>query len=239
MSDLNSVPRKGFRQQKAPTKGEVLEENATLAQKLQQEVGGLKSQVMFMGNILGQLMNQVRGLGPEVEALSTLEASVVMPAGETAQRGDLVMIDYTGVLLKDDGSVEIGEDGLENRFQGGSGLKFVIRGLGSGQLIPGFEEAIIGKRAGDTFEITTTFPENYGSKELAKRTAKFLITVQRVNRMLPFSPVEKIVRDFEVKKTEILRKRQAEAAAEAKASSAVAQTAETPQPAETTPETAN
>lgn len=224
----NNVVRKGFRQQKQPTKGQVLEENNTLGQKLEQRVQGMEQQLMFVGNVLGQMMQSVRSIGPEVEALSTLEASVTMPLTESIQRGDLAMIDYSGVLLKEDGSVEIDEDGLEKRFRGGSGLKFVVRGVGTGQLIPGFEEALLGRKSGDTFEINATFPDNYGDKDLAKRKVRFLVTVHRVNRMLPFSPVEKIVREYEAKKLEILKKKQAETEA-----------AKATQPTETTPEVIN
>lgn len=207
--------RKGFRQQRQPTKGEVQQENQTLAVELQNEVKQLKMTVQFMGNMLGQLMNQLRNIAPEVDALSTLEASVTMPISEAARKGDLVMIDYTGVLLKDDGTADLDENGMEKRFQGGSGLKFVVRGLGTGQLIPGFEESLEGKKPGDTFEVDTEFPENYGVKDLAKRKVKFLITVHRINRMLPFSPVEKVIREYEGKRAEILKAKSEAAKTEA------------------------
>lgn len=53
-----------------------------------------------------------------------------------------------------------------------AGEKFNLE-LGGGQFIPGFEEQLIGKKAGDDVTVTVTFPENYGSEELAGKEAVF------------------------------------------------------------------
>ena len=83
-----------------------------------------------------------------------------------AKDGDQVLIDFVGRL---DGEA----------FQGGSaeGHELV---LGSGQFIPGFEEQLVGLKAGDEKTITVTFPENYQAAHLAGKEATFDVTVQDV-----------------------------------------------------------
>jgi trigger factor len=76
-----------------------------------------------------------------------------------AQNGDQVSIDFVGKLN--------GE-----AFQGGSANGFSLE-LGAKQMIPGFEDAILGKKAGDEFVIECRFPENYGQKDLAGKLAHF------------------------------------------------------------------
>lgn len=80
-----------------------------------------------------------------------------------AETGDQVTIDFVG---KRDGEP----------FQGGSGegQKLV---LGSGRMIPGFEDAILGKTPNEPFSFEVTFPEEYGEKSLAGQTATFDVTI--------------------------------------------------------------
>lgn len=83
-----------------------------------------------------------------------------------AAKDDKVTIDFEGFL--DD-----------KAFEGGSAQGYEII-LGSGSMIPGFEEGIIGAKQDKPFEIKVTFPENYGHKDLAGKEATFKITVHKV-----------------------------------------------------------
>jgi trigger factor len=83
-----------------------------------------------------------------------------------AEQGDFVTIDFVGTI-----------DG--EPFSGGEGRDQLID-LGAGQLIPGFEEGIVGMRAGDTKTIDATFPDDYGAKHVAGKPAQFEITVKEV-----------------------------------------------------------
>src|SRR4051794_29040269 len=83
-----------------------------------------------------------------------------------AQSGDFVGMDYQGTL---DGEA----------FAGGEGRDQMVE-LGSGRLVPGFEEQLSGAAAGDERTITITFPEDYGAGELAGREAEFAVTVKEV-----------------------------------------------------------
>jgi trigger factor len=95
------------------------------------------------------------------ERSATLE-TVERPAAE----GDHVVIDYVGSV-----------DGEE--FDGGTGRDQLLE-LGSGRLIPGFEEQLTGSSAGDQRTIEVTFPEDYQATELAGKPAKFDATVTEV-----------------------------------------------------------
>lgn len=83
-----------------------------------------------------------------------------------AENGDTVMIDYSG---------RIGE----TKFEGGTAKNQPLE-LGSGTFIPGFEEQVVGMAKGETKDITVTFPENYGSTDLAGKEAIFEITVNSI-----------------------------------------------------------
>jgi len=83
-----------------------------------------------------------------------------------AENGDQVNIDFVGKI---DGEA----------FAGGSakGTQLV---LGSGRMIPGFEDALVGAKAGEERVITPTFPEDYQNLDLAGKTAEFTVTVNSV-----------------------------------------------------------
>lgn len=89
------------------------------------------------------------------------------PADRAAENGDQINIDFVGKL-----------DGVA--FPGGS-AKGTGLVLGSGRMIPGFEEALVGVKAGDERVITPTFPEDYQNLELAGKTAEFTVTVNSVS----------------------------------------------------------
>ncbi len=80
--------------------------------------------------------------------------------------GDFVTLDFTGY-----------RDGIA--FPGGSGTDHQLQ-IGSGSFIPGFEEQTIGMNVDETKRITVTFPEAYGSAELAGKDAEFEITVKDI-----------------------------------------------------------
>jgi trigger factor len=103
----------------------------------------------------------------EIEALRERSArleTVDEPAGEA----DFVVMDYVGTL-----------DG--EPFAGGEGRDQLLE-LGSGRLVPGFEEQLKGAKAGEERTVTITFPDDYGAAELAGNEAQFAVTVKEVKR---------------------------------------------------------
>lgn len=83
-----------------------------------------------------------------------------------AEQGDHVVVDYVGTV-----------DG--EPFEGGAGRDQLLE-LGSGRLVPGFEDQLIGARAGEERTVTITFPEDYPSGQLAGNEAQFAVTVSEV-----------------------------------------------------------
>ena len=90
------------------------------------------------------------------------------PADYAAQTGDLVVVDYEG---KVDGEP----------FEGGKGDSMRVE-LGSGRLIPGFEDQLIGAKANEQRTVNVTFPEEYPVAYLQGRGAVFEVTVGEVQR---------------------------------------------------------
>ncbi len=112
--------------------------------------------------------HEVQAMRERLARLETAER----PAGE----GDFVVVDYVGRLPTVDESS--GETTMV-AFDGGEGRDQLIE-LGSGKLIPGFEQGLLGAGAGETRTVELTFPEDYGNGELAGRDASFEIAVKEV-----------------------------------------------------------
>ena len=88
------------------------------------------------------------------------------PKKHSAAAGDLVVMDFEG---------EVGG----KPFEGGKGEDMSVE-LGSGRLIPGFEDQLVGAKAGDTREVKVTFPKDYPAKNLAGKEAVFSVSVKGV-----------------------------------------------------------
>ena len=88
------------------------------------------------------------------------------PKKHAAERGDLVVMDFEGEA---DGKA----------FEGGKGEDMQVE-LGSGRLIPGFEDQLVGAKAGDSREVKVTFPADYPAENLKGKDAVFAVTVKTV-----------------------------------------------------------
>ena len=108
----------------------------------------------------------------QIKGMADRNARMVSVEDRAAQMGDTVVIDFEGF-----------KDGVA--FDGGKAEGHTLE-LGSGAFIPGFEEQIVGKNIDDEFEITVTFPEEYGAEELAGKEAVFKIKLHEIKlRELP------------------------------------------------------
>ena len=87
-----------------------------------------------------------------------------------AKLDDEAVIDFIG---KKDGEA----------FEGGSGNDYPLV-LGSGSFIPGFEEAVVGHKAGESFDVNVSFPDEYHVKELAGQPVVFETTLKTVNELV-------------------------------------------------------
>lgn len=106
---------------------------------------------------------------------------------EAAQAEDRVVIDFVGSV-----------DGEE--FEGGKATDFTLA-MGQGRMIPGFEEGIVGHKAGEQFDINVTFPEEYHAENLKGKAAKFAITLKKVESIVLPELTEEFVKKFGSAKT--------------------------------------
>ncbi|MBR7088449.1 MAG: trigger factor [Mogibacterium sp.] len=104
----------------------------------------------------------------ELERVQKSQARMEAVEDRKSENGDTVIIDFEGSV-----------DG-EN-FAGGTAENFELK-LGSGQFIPGFEEQLEGKEAGEDVDVTVTFPEEYHAEELAGKEALFKCKIHEIKR---------------------------------------------------------
>lgn len=143
------------------------------------------------------------------EVIERMQTSMAekKPVERAAKNGDDVTIDFVG--KKDDVA-----------FDGGTATDYDL-GLGSNSFIPGFEEAIVGKKKGETFDISLTFPKDYHAAELKGADVVFTVTVKEVKELVkpeltdefaaklgPFTTVDELKADI---KRELTNQKEREA----------------------------
>ncbi|SHG38062.1 trigger factor [Ornithinibacillus halophilus] len=102
----------------------------------------------------------------EIKQLQERHAELIVKEEGSVEEGDTVVMDFEGFL---DGEA----------FEGGKGENHSLE-IGSGQFIPGFEEKLVGKAAGEDTEIEVTFPEDYHAEDLAGKKATFKVKVHEI-----------------------------------------------------------
>ncbi|KDE47465.1 MULTISPECIES: trigger factor [Geobacillus] len=108
----------------------------------------------------------------ELKRLQEDYAELVVKEDGTVENGDTVVIDFEGFV-----------DG--EPFEGGKAENYSLE-IGSGTFIPGFEEQLVGMKAGEEKEIQVTFPDEYHAKQLAGKPATFKVQVHEVKaKQLP------------------------------------------------------
>lgn len=121
-----------------------------------------------------QVQQEVDAIRERLARLQTVER----PAAE----GDFVVVDYVGSLLEPESA---GEQGHLQELPAGDGRDQLVE-LGAGNLIPGFEDGLLGASAGETRTVEVSFPQDYGNQDLAGRRASFEVKVKEVKlKQLP------------------------------------------------------
>jgi len=101
----------------------------------------------------------------EIENLRSRYADLVIKDGKI-ESGDIAVIDFEGFIGKE-------------AFEGGKGENYSLT-IGSNTFIPGFEDQLIGHKAGDKVDVKVTFPEEYQAAELQGKKATFKVTIHEV-----------------------------------------------------------
>lgn len=111
------------------------------------------------------LFNRINQLTQEIDFVSDIV--VKDKKKNAAEKGDDLVIAIVGTVLG-------------KRFEGGTNPNMPVRSLGSGSMIPGFEDNLVGMVEGETKTFKATFPENYGNKDLSSKEATFTVYVRGV-----------------------------------------------------------
>ena len=125
-------------------------------------------------------VKKYKGLNIKPEKVEVTEEEIDHELGHLLER-------YTELVTKEDGTVEEGDtavidfEGFKDgvAFDGGKGENYSLE-IGSHTFIPGFEEQLIGMKSGEEKEIEVTFPEDYGSRDLAGAKATFKVKVHEI-----------------------------------------------------------
>jgi trigger factor len=117
----------------------------------------------------------------EVKLYRERNARLVTIDDRPVRKGDIVTIDYVGK-----------KDGEE--FAGGKGENYELT-IGSGKFIPGFEDGLIGKNAGDEVTVNVTFPDDYHAEELKGAKAVFEVKIHSIKEKQLPAPDDEFAKD--------------------------------------------
>jgi trigger factor len=122
-------------------------------------------------------------VGKAIERLAA-SRSTTEPLTEDrpAAKGDTVVIDFAGTV---DGVAQPGMDAKEFPLE-----------LGSGRFIPGFEDQLVGAKAGEHVSVTVTFPEEYGVETLNGKEAVFEVDVKEIRKTVPAEVNDDLAKEF-------------------------------------------
>ena len=102
----------------------------------------------------------------ELQQMQEKQAELVVKEDAEVENGDTVVMDFEGFV---DGEA----------FEGGQADNYSLE-VGSGSFIPGFEEQLVGKKAGEEADVVVTFPEEYHAEDLAGQEATFKVKLHEV-----------------------------------------------------------
>ncbi|MBS3908734.1 MAG: trigger factor [Actinobacteria bacterium] len=140
----------------------------------------------------------------QLDALRNNFANLEPIEDRAVQNGDYALINFEGFI-----------DG--EPFDGGSAEDYLLE-IGSGTFIPGFEERIVGVKKGEAKDVTVTFPNDYGSEQLAGKEAVFKILLKEIKekklqdldddfaKQVGFDTLDELKSDIEKKISEVKAK---------------------------------
>ena len=159
--------QEGINPASAPQLEEINEKDSSFVYSLSYEVFPEITAVNLDDVTIEQTVAEVtdEDVDAMIETLREQRASWE-PLKRGVKEEERITVDFTGTI-----------DGEE--FQGGKGVDVHIV-MGAGQMLPEFEEQLMGKKTGQNTTVTITFPEDYQAKELAGKTADFAVLVKDV-----------------------------------------------------------
>ncbi len=126
-------------------------------------------------------------INEEIDKIRDRNSRMITVEDRAAEEGDTAVIDFEGFLN-------------DVPFEGGKAENYNLA-LGSGNFIPGFEEQIIGHKAGEEFTIDVTFPEDYQAEELKGQATQFKINLHEIKTKELPELDDEFVKDISDKET--------------------------------------
>ena len=120
------------------------------------------------------------------------KTSEAIASKRKSKAGDILLIDFVGRV-----------DGEE--FHGGKAESYLLE-LGSNSLIPGFEEQLVGAKAGEEVAVEVTFPEDYGAENLAGKAAVFDVSVRELRKSVAAAIDDDLAKKVGTEDLEALKK---------------------------------
>ena len=131
---------------------------------------------------LERLIVSDRGVDGQIEQLMAQNPRIIPVTERPSAEGDELVLDYAGFC-----------EGVQ--FEGGIAQRQTLT-LGSGAFIPGFEEQLIGKQAGDTVDVSVTFPAQYHAENLAGKPAVFKCKIHEIRLRRPYGDGDAFAREI-------------------------------------------
>ncbi len=161
-SGIDPVDRPEMDIEKLDDDGNELVLTATVTVRPEVELGEYKGISAEKKNY----KTKVADVDAEIKAAREQNSRMINIEDRAVKKGDFTVIDFEGFV-----------DGVA--FPGGKGIDHNLE-IGSGQFIPGFEEALVGAKIGVEKEIEVTFPEEYHAEDLKGKPATFKVTVKSI-----------------------------------------------------------
>lgn len=122
----------------------------------------------------------------ELDSLKDSKAEIVLKEDGALEKTDIAVMDFEGF-----------KDGVP--FEGGKGENYELT-IGSGQFIPGFEDAMIGMKSGEEKEINVTFPEDYHVADLKGKPVVFKVKLHEIKKKVLAEITDELVKDLKIEK---------------------------------------
>ena len=128
-----------------------------------------------------------------LEEMATSRAQLEVASRKKIRAGDTVILDFEGFID-------------ETAFENGAATDYQLE-IGSNSFIPGFEDQLVGLKREDEKDIDVTFPENYGSKDLAGKPAVFKVKVKEIKEKVQPKLDDEFAKGFGCETLDELRER--------------------------------
>jgi trigger factor len=163
----------------------------TMAFELMPEIGPVDFSTVALEQLVTEPSDE--DIGKSLQRIADSQrTSKAIASKRKSKKGDILVIDFVGRV-----------DGEE--FDGGKAEAYELE-LGSNSFIPGFEDQLVGAKAGEKVMVNVSFPEEYGAENLAGKAAEFEVDVQAIHQPVPAEVDDELAKKVGLDDLEALKK---------------------------------